>query len=368
MNVVTFGIILGVSTIFMIILYLFNRTKGVETFGGHTFIAFGMGLITGSFGTLVDKVHSIVIAIIKVTNDKTQAKTLTDVTDVNYVQLGTGIAFVALGIWFIWKLKNRIYILNINGYADHRIENNQKSLGLNEFDFKEREIEFIQRFKKAQRNATEQDVVPAITEEMVFKLEAFKNESRKVKRGYTGIAPIPLILYAGKILNGHEIHHFYERNKFTEKYYKLEKKKKNYEELKLRTNLQTLSGLPVTEAVLKVSITFDISTQDTSQFGNIPVVELKVDAPNENLVQGKDQLDSYVKKIYDTIRDIKTSNHNIQRVHLLISSQSCVPFKLGRLLDDTSMPEIVSYQYENPTYRWGLIVNKNNKGTFVTAP
>ncbi|KXY51188.1 2-methylthioadenine synthetase [Bacillus cereus] len=368
MNLVTFGIILGVSAFFMIILYLFNRTKGVETFGGHTFISFGLGLITGSFGTLVDKLYSIVMAIIKVTNDKTQAKTLTDATDVNYIQLVTGVAFVALGVWYIYKLKNRIYILNINGYADHRIENNRKSLGLNEFDFKEREIEFIQRFKKAQRNATEHDVIPEITEELVSKLEAFKNESRRVKRGYTGIAPIPLILYAGKILDGHEINHFYERNKFTQQYYKLDKSKKNYEKLNLQTNLQALANMQVTEAVLKVSITFDISTQDTSQFGNVPVVELKVDAPNENLVSGKDQLDSYVKKIYDTIRDIKTSNHAIQRVHLLISSQSCVPFELGRLLDDTSMPEIVSYQYENPTYRWGLIVNKSNKGTFITAP
>ncbi|WP_242297558.1 SAVED domain-containing protein [Bacillus cereus group sp. BfR-BA-01382] len=369
MNIVTFGIILVVTTIIMIILYAFNRTKGVETFGGHTFISFGLGLITGSFGTLVDKIHSIVIAIIKVTNDKTQAKTLTDATDVNYIQLVTGVAFVALGIWFIYKLKNRIYILNINGYADHRIENNQKSLGLNEFDFKEREIEFVKRFTKAQDNSMEQNVVPEIIEELVFKIEAFKNESANVKRGYTGIAPIPFILYAGKLFNGHKINHFYERNKLKQDYYKLANKKKNFEELTLQTNLQALSSISATEAILKVSLTFDISTHDTSQFGsNVPVVDLKVDETKENIIQGKDQLEEYVKVVYETIRKINQSNPSIQRVHLLIASQSCLPFELGKLLDDTSMPEVISYHFVNPRYKWGIILNKHNKGTFVTAP
>lgn len=72
--------------------------------------------------------------------------------------------------------------------------------------------------------------------EIEEQVNAFKNETIERKRGYTGIAPIPFIMYAGTLLERGEINYYYEFDKIdTNDYYKLEhKKNKKYSKLNLK--------------------------------------------------------------------------------------------------------------------------------------
>ncbi|WP_169871348.1 hypothetical protein [Shouchella patagoniensis] len=48
----------------------------------------------------------------------------------------------------------------------------------------------------------------------------------------------------------------------------------------------------------------------------------------------------------------------MKKIHIIISSQSCLPFELGKqLTTDTYMKELITYQYSStssPVYPWGI--------------
>ena len=48
-------------------------------------------------------------------------------------------------------------------------------------------------------------------------MTAFRNETSKITKGYTGIAPIPFIMYAGTFLNRVKINEYYEYDKIKTK-------------------------------------------------------------------------------------------------------------------------------------------------------
>ena len=65
---------------------------------------------------------------------------------------------------------------------------------------------------------------------------------RKNKRGYTGIAPIPLIMYAGTILGKEKIDEYYEFDKKeTNTYYRLKNKRFDfYSKLNINQNIKNI--------------------------------------------------------------------------------------------------------------------------------
>ena len=120
-----------------------------------------------------------------------------------------------------------------------RLENYFKSLKMSNFEFKEREIDFVKIYKKMFAPTLNKEVFECIKEDIQEKITAFKNESKEVKRGYTGIAPIPFIMYAGTFLQREVIDEYYEFDKKeTETYYKLTKNKKaDTPKIKLYTDI-----------------------------------------------------------------------------------------------------------------------------------
>lgn len=190
-----------------VFIHIKNRQK--EEALSDILIFGGIELILGSFGTFDDKLFAFLSG--------TQSNT-------NYIQLGVGFILLIGGIFFLFYVKNKLYILNINGYFDKRIEQHHHEIGLNAFQFKEREIDFIRMFNKGLNPDTVQD----IQEEIKGKIAAFKSESKDKRRAYTGIAPIPFIFMAGKEFSREKVDKYFEYNKFTQTYYELTQSKKRY--------------------------------------------------------------------------------------------------------------------------------------------
>lgn len=314
-------------------------------------ITVGLQLIISSFGTFDDKVFAYI--------SDSEVET-------NYLQLGSGIFLLAVGIGFYFYVKKRLYILNINGYFDKRIEQHHQDLNLSSFEFKEREIDFIRIFRKGiGSNACNE-----ILEEISGKISTFKAESKDKSRAYTGIAPIPFIFIAGKLFEREKVDKYFEYDKLNQTYYSLtisRKKRKPYPPLEQMTPLNSIPSVSVEEIVVAVSVTQKISDTHLSQF-SYPIIHLSVNQPTDNMIKYTDQLESYTRIVYEILLTISNHFQNLKRIHLVYSGQSCLAFEVGKLIDDQRMVEVINYQYSiqnNPLYPWGIVLNGNRKGTYI---
>lgn len=330
------------------VIFLFIKTKSRQIEFGFSvnFITTGLALITDSFGTTSAELFSFLRG---------------EKLDTNYVQLGTGLVLIAIGIWMSRYVKNKLTILNFLGVKERRIEEHRADVGLNQFEFKEREIDLSYYAKKEMNQERYDDVTKLID----IKMESFCAENKDVKKGYTGNAPIPLTMYAGYRYKGNPTTDFFEYHRFNQKYYKLQiakrwyRKKKQYPELSLQRPIDNMNLSGVEEVVLGVSVTMSITPEQVQQF-NAPFVHLSIPEPVHNAIQYEEQLYEYVETIFHTIVELGNKS-SFKRIHLVISSQSCLPFELGKqLTTETYMKEVINYHYVNgptPRYTWGISFN-----------
>lgn len=340
-----------------------KNSKKEEGFSTLLFTA-GMSLIMSASSSTLDKVLVAIGVISKYENASTLGG------DFNFWYFGIGVFLIIVSIWINLYSKKKLYILNINGYMPKRIEEFFKDLKMSNFEFKERELDFIKIYKKMFCVKLDDESFNCIKEEIEQKVEAFKNETKEIKRGYTGIAPIPFILYAGSFLERTKIDNYYEFDKIdTQTYYKLtEKNKLKYPELKLKTDIDNLNTSK-NEIVLAISLTQLITQADLCQFSTLDIVNIGIDSPKDNSIRSKEQLQKYNNIIFNIIEDLGKKLPNLQTIHLIYSGQSCLPLEIGkRSVDNTRIPKIISYQYERQQsvkYPWGIIINGQEKGKLI---
>lgn len=345
-----FSIIAVLIVIFGIISLIFKRNKRqLENGFALNLMSTGLALIVDSFGKLSDKVFALIDANQPTSN--------------NYVQLVSGFILLILGFWMKKYIKNRIGILNLLGVKERRIEEHKSDVGLNQFEFKEHEIDLSLYPKKAMNQERYDDS----TELIEHKIKSFCSENKNLIKGYTGTAPIPLTLFAGYCYKGGPTTKFYEYNRFEGKYYMLKNanrwygKNRKFPHLKLKQSLEELNIQNQEEVVLGVSVTMTITAEQVQQF-NAPFIHLSLDNPEHNSIRYVEQLNNYVKKIFDILTKISQYS-NIKRIHLVISSQSCLVFELGKqITTETYMKEIINYHFVNnsvPNYVWGIAFNNN---------
>lgn len=343
----------------------FKNSKKEEGFSTMLFTS-GMSLITSSSSGLFDKILVGIGIVTKYENTSSLEG------DFNLWYFGLGVILILLWVWINLNFKRRQYILNINGYMPKRIEDFFQNLKMTNFEFKEREIDFIRIYKKMFSINLDNESFNCIKEEIEQKVEAFKNETREIKRGYTGIAPIPFIIYAGTFLERTKIDSYYEFDKIeNHTYYKLiEEGKIHYPKLNLNTDINNLDT-STTDVVLAISLTQQITEADLYQFLDFNKVRMSIDAPKDNAIISKEQLQKYNNSIFDTIEDLGKKLPNLETIHLIYSGQSCLPLEIGkRSIDNTRIPKIISYQYERQhpiKYPWGIVINGVEKGKLIKA-
>lgn len=209
--------------------FKFINGKKEQSFLGTVFTA-GLSLISLASGNWQDTILKIVAII----NNRNDINELVEDFNLFYFFFGAFLIIVAIILYFYSKRK--IYVLNINGYMRQRIEPYLKKKKDIINDFREREINFVNIYNKIFCNRLDKESCECILAEIEEQVNAFKNETIERKRGYTGIAPIPFIMYAGTLLERGEINYYYEFDKIdTNDYYKLEhKKNKKYSKLNLK--------------------------------------------------------------------------------------------------------------------------------------
>lgn len=363
--IVIVGIILAMRSFF--------KSKKEESLG-TLLITSGLGLVMSSTDGLTDKIFLAIGVIAQSEHvEMLQGK-------FNYFYFFTGIILLFIGVFMKIYVKSKLYILNINAYIPKKIESYFNDLKLSNFQFKEREIDVIKLYKKIFNPTLDEYSLKCILEELEEKVKAFANEGKDFKKGYTGIAPFPLVMYAGTFLERTKINEYYEFDKIgTETYYKLDNDKKKlfskikYPKLTLKTDINLLDK-KAKEIVIAISITQPILDEELIQFNcNIPTVHLSVDSPKDNTIRYKEQLTEYNNFIINMLEDLGKKIPALEKIHLVYSGQSCLALEMGkRTVDNTRLCQIICYQYERQNgnvtsvrYPWGLIINSDKKSQFI---
>ena len=323
----------------------------------------GISLIVSSSPDFWSNIVAIVALI------KNQPNIANSSIEFNIVTFIVGIILVVISFLTYLKQKNKLCILNINGYKKYSVESYMDSKKIMYY-YKEREINFIDIYNKIFKKNKDNDSCECILNQLEENVKAFRNESNGLKRGYTGIAPIPFIVYAGTFLDRLKIDKYLEYNKNLSNYYESDTKTKiDYPKLELESNINELD-VSIKEVTLVISLTQRIQNNDIKQFiSKSNIVRLGVKNNKDNVINSVSQLKDYVNTIFDTIILVTNKLENITRINLILSSQSCLALEIGkRCVDDTRLPQIVSYQYENQNkvkYPWGIIVNGSMKKKLV---
>ncbi|MDU2895244.1 MAG: SAVED domain-containing protein [Clostridium sp.] len=362
------SLIIIIETIIIIIgsiwvWYEIRKSKQVESFSVILFTT-GLSLVTSSSSSFFDKVLMAFGVAMNYSNPVALGG------DFNKYYFALGVLLIGISIYIRCYVKKKLYILNINSYFHRSIEEYMNSKNLKVFDFRQREIDFVNVYKKIFKERLDDESFSCIKSEIEDKVKAFKNEAKAFRRGYTGIASIPFVIYAGTFLERTSIDDFYEFDKVTtQDYYKLsDKSKNNYPELKVITDINSLNNSE-SDAIVAISVTGKISDEDISQFTTDNIIRIEVDNPKDNTITEVAQLDKYTNVIMTLIEELGKKIPSLNTIHLLYSGQSCMALELGkRCIDSTRLPEIISYQYERQSekkYPWGIVVNGMNKGKLI---
>lgn len=342
---------------FIIISRLLIRRKKNESILGF-FILTSLNLITTSFGSFFNQLNQLLILLFYRKENTIQL--IHEFNGVNYPQLITGIVLLLVSIFILSNVSNRLYILNINGYYSKSIEEHHKELHLSKFQFKEHEIDII-GFSYHNLSKENGKLIKSYTKR---KVTSFIEQSNNYKRAYTGIAPIPIVALIGSYMRRKQIDYYIEYNKNKDKYIYLNNKNK-FPELKLTiSNKESNSN----DVLLLIGTTAKITDNQYKYFSHLKRYNLEIDEPKNNSIYSKKQLFNYRDKVINTIENISDENNNLNSIHLLCATQSCLALEIGKMIDSTRHPPIIIYQYtaeKNSKYSWGITLNSVNKEFLV---
>lgn len=289
-----------------------------------------------------------------------------------WVRIIAGLALIVLGIALVFKIKKRIYVLNMYGIAAKKNIDDPKSakdLKLAEYKIKEQVVNFTPFFEG---NAMTQKMNNSICEQINEETKRFSAKASEQKEScFTGMAPIPYTVYAGTLLEEAKIYRYFEYNNKSNGgyYYELKKAKNKKGKTYPKLNL-TFPEKPDTaaqEVVLAISITHNVRDEDVSQF-NTDVVRLSLDKPEDNIIKFKQQLENYKSIIQNVLETELTDTYpQLRVIHIAASIPSCMSIEIGKTigLKTNRLKSIVVHHYmssmDNP-YTFGLYVNGDKKG------
>ncbi|MDW4068696.1 SAVED domain-containing protein [Staphylococcus saprophyticus] len=345
-----------IISIITIPLLLIKKKKNESILG--IFIFTSLNLITTSFGSFFNQLNQLLILLFY-KKEKT-IQLIHEFNGVNYTQLITGIVLLLVSVFILNNISNRLYILNINGYYSKSIEEHHKELHLSKFQFKEHEIDII-GFSYHNLSKENSELIKSYTKR---KVTSFIEQSNNNKRAYTGIAPIPVVALIGSYMRRKKIDCYIEYDKNKDEYIYLNNKNK-FPKLKLTiSNKESNSN----DLLLLVATTAKITDSQSKHFSHMKRYNLEIDEPKNNSIYSKKQLFNYRDKVINTIENISVENNNLNSIHLLCATQSCLALEIGKMIDSSRHPPIIIYQYtaeKDSKYSWGITLNSVNKEFLV---
>lgn len=359
MNYIT--VIIAVMMLFVVIaecILAILNVKSENTLSGG-FISAGIGLVSSSFPSTLDNLMNLF-------GKSLEEQWATEA--VNIWSLVTGIMLIAVGIFFLFYIKDRIFVLNMFGvFAQFEIseEQNIRDLKLSDFKVKEQIIDFVDVFRSGIKN----DVISEESSNMIVNkikndCSKFKNRSKDFKSCFTGMSPIPYTILAGTYLADSKLERYFEYERSKNCYYELKEKdrKDNYESLLV--DYPQTPKLDSQDVLVAISITRKINKNQMKDFGNMDVVEIYLPHPNDNVIRTKKQLNEYKKQIICSLEDIGVKYGALNRIHLISSIPSCMSVEIGKAiaLNNNRLKQIIAYHYVaqgNKKYPFGIILTEN---------
>ena len=272
--------------------------------------------------------------------------------------VGLGLLLLSVGIILkIIDASAKCVILNMPGTIHHTKDDGMlKALNTNNCD----EIEISTTNCQAEMQKISQTKVKAVLGDMQLQMDRF-NRMSNYKRCFTGMAPIPFVILAGTKHKGSDITYYLEFNKAIQQYVKLNKEKKYPKLIK-----PEIVSVNAKEIVVSVSTTAVINDTNTNQF-KMPVFNLSLKETKDNAIHSKKQLNEYVNDTVTFISEICKKNSGITKVNLLLATQACFAYALGKafVLMQNRVPQIVSYHYVAPSYTTGIVINGRESGQVV---
>lgn len=263
-------------------------------------------------------------------------------------------------------------LLNIQAYDDNKLEYLTISKRDREL-IEEKYIDLTRFWKETKcKKSSSPDFkrnIEIMTKMVDKETEIFKANSSKHRRSFTGIAPIPLLIYAGRKIPKIGLDRYYEIQKLENKNELTPldiSDKAKYEPLLIKGNITTSNEKE--EVVVAVSTTGTVSNNDLKQFidKGLEVKHIYLENPSHTSIVSVSQINDYAEIIIKEILDIKNKKENLRTVHLICASKPSLMFRVGQLIDDTQMPVIISYHYtqqDNYKYPWGIFINHHkNEG------
>lgn len=314
----------------------------------YLFFASGIQLIVSTFGTPLDK-------ILYFFGFELEQNLFSKIA-----QFVVGAVFILIAWYFLKQIKHRICILNIQGRYGYYIEDHYRSLKMRKFEFKEREIDIIYERKSSMTEEKAKTILSVIER----KVASFINESKGYLKGFTAIADIPFVLYAGTLLKGQQIDDYFEYDRKIDTYYRLGKGKQ-FPELKYVTESKDYHA---EEVVLAVCTTDFITDRHLKQFQQTAIVRLSVETPMDNIIRSKPQLMRYKNVVMEAIHRLPSEFPNLKKIHLVCATQGCLLVEIGKLMTDYRMVPVIGYHFDienEKNYPWGIVLNGHNRGDFV---
>jgi hypothetical protein len=110
----------------------------------------------------------------------------------------------------------------------------------------------------------------------------------------------------------------------------------------------------VTEVVLAVSASYQVTSENISTTFDVPVVRLTLpDLNSSHWSQSKQN--ALAQQLLETAKMLEAKG--VTTIHLILASQNSVAFNLGRRYDKRNLPGVVVYQFEAGAakkYPWGV--------------
>ncbi|HRO19038.1 SAVED domain-containing protein [Alcaligenes phenolicus] len=115
----------------------------------------------------------------------------------------------------------------------------------------------------------------------------------------------------------------------------------------------------ITEAVLAVSASYEIRTEDLdAKFPSLPRLVLSSDQPiSADRFWSLEKQSAYIVTIREAIQHLTAAG--VKRIHMVLAAPSSLSLRVGMAYDRRLSAELVVYQYErrlDPPYPWGILL------------
>lgn len=341
----------------------------------HWTIRAGLALITGGITILISTCtpsiqEEVLMFCMSVVVDTFETISYQSPSFIGSVIVGTILIILGIGLCIIGTkitnkvIKRKLGIFKIDGYKEIDLAKHLDELGYQEYEYQIYEPKIIDVMVGGV-NKTKISMIDRFIKTEVDKIIHNKDIDRIA---YTGTAPIPITFLIGKHFEKQDIDDYIEYHKNKNKYYKLNSSA-SYPEIIFNPDGITPQK-DIKEIVIALNFTTRINDEDMKGF-NCDKLKITVQNPKDNTITSKEQLMDYKEKIFDYLESFIKDYPKLEKIHLLCACQSCLPFELGKSIDNRRFCKIFAYQYNYQSefkYTWSILINGREDDEIFIEP